>query len=89
MAWSLKEMGYSDVTIMEKSNRIGGKSATYRTKGTNQILTTAFWTNDYNETMVPLFTRFGMLDDTSYAPVDGSNLINWPTNDDSVSFNDY
>lgn len=86
MAWALKSMGYSDVTILEKSNRIGGKSATYEAKGTKQILTTVFWTNDYNQTMVPLFKQFGMLDDDAYAPIDSLNLMNYPNNDDSVSF---
>lgn len=86
MAWSLKSNGYSDVTIMEKSDRIGGKTRGYRAKGTNQIVSAVFWSSDYNETMVPLFTRFGMLNDTSYTTAGKKDVVSWLTNDDLVSW---
>lgn len=84
MAWSLREMGYSDVTILEKSNRIGGRSVTYKARGFDQVLTTGWWDDEYDHTLVPLFERFGMLD--SAEPVDFKGVITWLNNTSSVSF---
>ena len=40
MAWQLKQAGFSDVTILEKSDRIGGKSEVYKYRGIPQFVTT-------------------------------------------------
>lgn len=86
MAYSLKKRGFHHVTILEKSNRIGGKSNTMRVRGTNQGLTTLFFgVNQYNSTMIPLFKKFGLLNATSYQVSTRSEDVMWNTNDENVS----
>ena len=88
MAYMLKKKGFDNIIILEKSNRIGGKSETMRVRGTNQILSTTFWTaNYYNSTIVDLFNKFGLLNDTNYqmtTPLE--SLVVWNTNDANASW---
>ena len=40
MAWLLKRAGYKDVTILEKTDRVGGKSEVYNYRGVAQFVST-------------------------------------------------
>ncbi len=48
MAYLLKKRGFTDVTLLEKTNRVSGKATKLYFDGTTQQLSTVFWTNDYN-----------------------------------------
>lgn len=85
MAYSLKLMGYTDVTILEKTNRLGGKSQTLRLRNTEQILTTVLFTKGhYNNTMIPLFEKFGFLTPGSVIKSKREDTIIWSSNDKKV-----
>ena len=47
-AYRLKKLGFKDVTIFEKTNRIGGKMHTLRTGGHNLDIGTVGWSKGYN-----------------------------------------
>ena len=65
MAYSLKKLGFTDVTILERTNRIGRKAEHFQYRGTKHPLSVVFWTNDYRNTLVPLLEEFGLLKDGS------------------------
>ncbi len=50
MAYMLKINGFDDVTILEKSNRIGGKATSVNYNGTVHQLSTMAFTRDYRVT---------------------------------------
>ena len=86
MAYMLKKKGFDNIIIVEKSNRIGGKSKTMRVRGTNQVISTQGWTtNYYNSTIGELFNRFGLLNDSSYQSRNLSDDIMWMTNNPQAS----
>ena len=72
MAYSLKKLGFTDVTILERSNRIGGKGEHFQYRGIKHPLSIIIWTSDYKDTLVPLLTHFGFLKN-------GSNGVDWLT----------
>ena len=82
MAYSLKKLGFTDVTILERTNRIGRKAEHFQYRGTKHPLSVVFWTNDYRHTLVPLLEEFGLLKDGSKGG-DGRTSF-WLTNDRSV-----
>lgn len=47
MAWLLKRAGYSDITILEKTDRVGGKSENYFYRGVTQYVSTVVIPPDY------------------------------------------
>ena len=47
MAWLLKRAGYTDVTILEKTDRVGGKSENYVYRGVDQYVSTVIIQADY------------------------------------------
>lgn len=49
MAHMLKTMGYSNVRVLEKSNRIGGKSKSIKIDGIPHEMGTCFLTTQYEE----------------------------------------
>ena len=82
MAYLLKKKGFNDVTILEKTNRLGGLIDSVDVRGTPS--TWHFWDWDmYSKTLIPLLVKFGF----------GPHMVNmsrdhkqfWPLNDDSVS----
>ena len=84
MAYLLKQKGFSDVTIIERSNRIGGKANFLQVRGTKQQVSVALWSNDYNDTLVPLLKKFRFLDNfTSLAFVSEQTV--WTEDNPSVS----
>ena len=82
MAYRLKQKGFTNVTILEKSNRIGGKAELFTYRDTIIPLSCNFYTSVYNETLLPLLRRFGIK-----KPNDGVFTANyatfWPVNNDS------
>ena len=83
MAYLLKEKGFSNVNIIEKSNRIGGKAITMPVRGTKQQISVAFWDANYNDTLVPLMEKFGLLEDGT-STVEPESRIIWPQNNPNV-----
>ena len=83
MAYMLKQKGFKHVTILEKSNELGGKSQTLRYRGTDQALSTIFFTQaTYQNTLIPLLQKFGLFEgNTVPATLQASA---WPTNDPLV-----
>ena len=85
MAYELKQKGYTDVTILERSNRVGGKAENFFYRKAVMTMSAALWNSDYATTLIPLMEKFGIKE------VDDSNVINpvpqyiyWPFNNDSV-----
>ena len=62
MAYSLKKMGFTNVTLLERSDRIGGKGEHVEYRDMLHPLTILLWTSEYNDTLVPLLEEFGLLD---------------------------
>lgn len=62
MALKLKNLSYSDVTIFEKSGRVGGKSYDIEYRGVANPLGTVFLEPDYFEDVVPLAKAYGVED---------------------------
>ena len=58
MAYALKQRGYTDVTILERSNRVGGKAETFTYRNTDHSLSVVFWTREYENTLVPLMEQY-------------------------------
>ena len=86
MAFLLKEKGFLDVTIIEKSNRIGGKADFLPVRGTKQETgVVALWNNDFNDTLVPLLEKFGFSDQISSFRMIGTERLIWTENNPSVS----
>ena len=85
MAYLLKEKGFSDVTIIEKSNRIGGKANFLPVRGTKQQVSVVLWLNDYNDTLVPLLRKFNFLDNFSNSSVSMTEAVVWTEDNPTVS----
>ena len=83
MAYLLREKGFNDVTVIEESNRIGGKANSLPVRGTKQQVSVVYWTNDYNDTLLPLLEKYGFLDHFSSAP--SSDQIIWTMDNPTVS----
>ena len=82
-AYLLKQNGFKNVEIMEKTNEMGGKSQTLRYRGTDHGFSTMFFTATYTDTLIPLLQKFNMYDGNT---VQGTFQVNyWPTNDPQVS----
>ena len=58
MALKLKKYGYSDVTVLEKSGRVGGKSFDVSYRGVKYSLGTSFLEPDYFDNVVPLAEQY-------------------------------
>ena len=85
MAYELKQRGYTNVTILERSWRVGGKAETFFYREAEMPMAVVLWTSDYTTTLLPLLEKFGLKEE------DDSNVMNptahnmyWPTNGDSV-----
>ena len=59
MALMLKRRGYTDLTIYEKSGRVGGKSYDINYRGVSNPLGTVFLEPSYFDNFVPLAREFG------------------------------
>ena len=81
MAYLLKQKGFTNVTILEKSNRVGGMVEHVDLRGTR--MTFHIW-NDryYQKTLIPLLNKFGFAPD--FVNVTRGDTVFWPTNDASV-----
>ena len=81
MAYLLKQKGFTNVTILEKSNRVGGMVDHVDLRGTR--MTYQFWNSRYyNKTLVPLLDKFGFGPDIIQKSRD--QTLFWPTNDANV-----
>jgi len=81
MAYLLKQKGFTNVTILEKSNRVGGLVGHVDLRGTR--MTYHIW-NDrfYQKTLVPLLDKFGFGPDIVNTTRD--HTLFWPTNDANI-----
>ena len=90
MAYLLKQKGFKDVTILEKSNRIGGKGEHFQYRNFKHPLSIVLWTSDYKDTLVPLLEKFGFLKNGSNSGSDRYGGYGyWPSNDPKVNFHHY
>ena len=81
MAYLLKQKGFTNVTILEKSNRVGGMVDHVDLRGTR--MTFHLWSSRYyNKTLVPLLDKFGFGPDIIQKSRD--QTLFWPTNDANV-----
>ena len=83
MAYELKQRGYTDVTILERSNRVGGKAETFFYRNTEHSLSVVYWTREYENTLIPLLEKYGFdefIDPTPFAF--------WPFNNDTLPYID-
>ena len=82
MAYRLKKKGFKNVTILEKSNRVGGKAETFTYRDTTIPLAVLLYTSVYSETLIPLLKKFKFsLQDDAYI-ADFASI--WPVNNDSI-----
>lgn len=58
MAYLLKEKGFTNVQILEKSHRAGGKSLTFNYRGAPHEMGTCYLSPDYEENIIALFKKF-------------------------------
>ena len=58
MALMLKRKGFKDVTILEKTGTLGGKSWTIDYRGAANEMGTVYLQPDYNDTIVPLVKKY-------------------------------
>ena len=82
MSYRLKKKGFTNVTILEKSNQIGGKAEIFTYRDTTIPLAVVFYTSVYNETLLPLLRHFGIKkpNDDVFT---GNYTTFWPVNNDS------
>ena len=66
MALALKNRGFTNVRILEKTNRFGGKVLTLNRRGAAQDIGAGYLAPDYNDLVVPLIEK--------YAPGDLTDL---------------
>ena len=81
MAYSLKNMGFKDIKILEKTNRISGKTYQMNYRGIHNTMSTLWWTGDYETTLVPLLNKYGFLKNGMGGKV---NFSYWIENDPSI-----
>ena len=60
MAVSLKEKGYKNITIFEKTGRVGGKSYDIQLGGVYRPQGTVFLTVDYFDTLIELAKKYNV-----------------------------
>ena len=60
MATELKNMDYNDITIFEKTGRVGGKCYDTTVDGYARALGASFLVNDYFDNLVELMTRYNI-----------------------------
>eukprot|EP00093_Oithona_nana_P004323 04323.XXX_83947_85710_1 [CDS] Oithona nana genome sequencing. len=85
MAYQLKQKGYTNVTILERSNRVGGKAETFFYREAEMPMAVVLWTADYATTLVPLLEKYGLKEeDDSNVMIPAYQNIYWPTNSDTV-----
>ena len=82
MAYSLKSMGYTDVKILEKTNRVSGKAYQMNYRGIHNTMSTLWWTGDYETTLIPLLDKYGFLENGVGGKV---NFSYWVQNDPDSS----
>ena len=58
MALALKQRGFTDVTILEKTIWLGGKTWTVKHRGAANEMGTVYLQPDYNETIIPLVKKY-------------------------------
>lgn len=58
MAYLLKEKGFKNVKILERTNRLGGKSTSIKYRGTIHELGTVYISKDYEENVISLLKKF-------------------------------
>ena len=58
MATLLKQKGFEDITILEKSNRLAGKSFTLNYRGAPQEMGTVYVSVDYEENIIQLIRTY-------------------------------
>ena len=90
MASKLQQKGYQNVTIVEKSPRIGGIAETFYYRQSEIPLSVVIWHLDYKYTLVPLLEHYGLLksNDDDFCP--NPQLFTWPANNDSIpAFNTF
>ena len=85
MAYELKQRGYTNVTILERSWRVGGKAETFFYREAEMPMAVVLWTSDYTTTLLPLLEKFGLKeeDDSNVMNPSGQNMF-WPANNDSI-----
>ena len=64
----LKKLGHTDVTIFEKSSRVGGKSNDVKFRGASYPIGTIFLEPTYFDNVVPLAREYGVGDYISIPP---------------------
>ena len=90
MALKLKQRGYQNVTIVEKSPRIGGKAETFYYRQYEIPLAIALWSANYKDTLVPLLEQYGLLKHNGDDLCPNAQLFTWPANNDSTpAFNTF
>ena len=82
MGYLLKQSGFTDVTIIEKTNRIGGKGEHFQYRGAKHPLSIVLWNEEYRQTLIPLLQKFGLLTNGEVSGYDRTGY--WLTNDRSV-----
>lgn len=84
MAYQLKQKGYTNVTILERSNRVGGKAETFFYRKAEMPMAVVLWTADYEKTLVPLLEKYGLKEeDDSNVMLPAEQFVYWPTNSDA------
>ena len=58
MALALKQRGFKDVTVLEKTKWLGGKTWTIDHRGSANEMGTVYLQPDYNETVIPLINKY-------------------------------
>ena len=59
---------FRNVTILERSGRVGGKSNEVNLLGVANTMSTYLFTQDYSQTVVELAIRFGLYDGVIWTP---------------------
>jgi len=58
MAYLLKKKGFTDITLLEKNSRSGGKSLTINYRGAPQDMGTVYLSPDYEENIIKLMKKY-------------------------------
>ena len=85
MALKLKKLGYQDITLYEKSGRIGGKSYDVFARGVPNAMGTIFVEPTYFDNLVPLAREYGVGELVDLPPV-GVLTDNQPFSNISLEF---
>ena len=82
MAYSMKKMGFTDVTLLERSDRIGGKGEHVEYRDMKHPLTIVLWASDYEDTLEPLLGEFGFMTN-GYTDIKDNGFL-WNGTDNSA-----